>query len=114
MRSFASCNPSRPSLSAVAWENKMSQGRRKWAQAAGDDVILTWWPTEYFRPADALLAPTGHLVKTFENLHEAITYAMEKLDERACRTARITTPSGHIDADNIKAMYTARNNSRRT
>ena len=92
----------------------MSQGRRKWAQAAGDDVILTWWPTEYFRPADALLAPTGHLVKTFENLHEAITYAMEKLDERAHRTARITTSSGHIDADNIKAMYTARNNSRRT
>jgi hypothetical protein len=53
-------------------------------------------------------------VKTFENLHEAITYAMEKLDERARRTARITTPSGHIDADNVKAMYTARKNSRRT
>jgi len=77
-------------------------------------VKLTWWPTGRFPYADAQPAPTGHLVKTFESLHEAMTFAMEKLDEPARRTARITTSSGHIDAENIKAMYTSRKNSRRT
>ena len=77
-------------------------------------VKLTWWPTGRFPYADAQPAPTGHLVKTFESLHEAMTFAMENLDEPARRTARITTSSGHIDAENIKAMYTARKNSRRT
>jgi hypothetical protein len=77
-------------------------------------VKLTWWPTEHFPHAGAQPAPTGHLVKTFDNLHEAVTYAMEKLDQAERRTARITTSSGHIDAENIKAMYTSRKNSRRT